>query len=216
MGDEDTGPMAGSDPTPWPERTNPGNGPCGYDAGVEPFPKAEALALIKRLPSYGRLAWQLSLDPQIPASRRGAVIGAAAYLVSPIDAVPGIIPLIGQLDDILVVIVALRFALAGMPPEQRQRHLETAGLSEAILAADEGTLADIARWTARGAVHAGALISRASVQAGARAGQRLGELGQVGLDRLRLADRSRTGLDRSRGGLARVRSRIRRHPDEPA
>jgi uncharacterized membrane protein YkvA (DUF1232 family) len=116
---------------------------------MDRFPRQEAMAVVRRLPAYGLLAWRLSRDPDLPAVRRGALIGAAAYLVSPIDVVPGIIPLLGQLDDLIVVLAALRFALAGMPPRQRLMHLEASGLSEAVLAADEQALVDIGTWAIR-------------------------------------------------------------------
>jgi uncharacterized membrane protein YkvA (DUF1232 family) len=151
---------------------------------MDPFPRQEALAVVRRLPAYGLLAWRLSRDPALPTVRRGALIGAAVYLVSPIDAVPGIIPLLGQLDDLVVVIAALRFALAGMPAQQRLMHLEAAGLSEATLAADEQALADIGTWTIRRAARLGARISEVGLRASARAGKRLGRLGRAGAGKL--------------------------------
>lgn len=146
---------------------------------MDPFPRQEALAVVRRLPAYGLLAWRLSRDPDLSTVRRGALIGAAVYLVSPIDAVPGIIPLLGQLDDLVVVIAALRFALAGMPAQQRLMHLEAAGLSEAALAADEQALADIGTWAFRRAARLGARVTEFGLQASARAGKRLGRLGRA-------------------------------------
>jgi uncharacterized membrane protein YkvA (DUF1232 family) len=136
---------------------------------MEPFPRHEALALVRRVPSYGLLAWRLGRDPTLAPSRRGALIGAAAYLASPIDAVPGIIPVLGQLDDLLVLVVALRFALSGMTPPQREIHLVAAGLSEETIAADEQALRDIGRWAIVSAAIAAREVSRASLRAGARA-----------------------------------------------
>jgi uncharacterized membrane protein YkvA (DUF1232 family) len=151
---------------------------------MEPFPREEALALIRRIPAYGVLAVQLGRDPGLARGRRSALIAAAAYLVSPIDAVPGFIPLAGQLDDLIVVLVALRFALAGMTPQQRQQHLEAVGLSEAILAADERALMDIGSWTLRAAADAAGVVSRAGLQAGARASQEVARLGRGSVRRI--------------------------------
>jgi uncharacterized membrane protein YkvA (DUF1232 family) len=147
---------------------------------MDPFPRQEALAVIRRLPAYGLLAWRLSRDPDMPAVRRGALIGAAVYLVSPVDAVPGIIPLLGQLDDLVVVVAALRFALSGMSPQQRRMHLEAAGLSEAALAADEQTLSDVSRWAVRRGAQLGARVTKAGLRASARAGRQLGQWGRTG------------------------------------
>jgi uncharacterized membrane protein YkvA (DUF1232 family) len=162
---------------------------------MDPFPRHEALALIRRVPAYGHLAWRLGRDPALPSSRRGAVLAAAAYLVSPIDAIPGIVPLLGQLDDVLVVVLALRFALAGLSIEQRRRHLEAAGLSEDLLATDEQTLRDLAAWVARAGARAGVrmtrlgtqagvAISAAGVRAGTRLARRVGDAAAKGASRL--------------------------------
>jgi ubiquinone/menaquinone biosynthesis C-methylase UbiE/uncharacterized membrane protein YkvA (DUF1232 family) len=147
-------------------------------ADMEPFPRDQALALVRRLPAYGLLAWRLGRDPALPMSRRGALIGAAAYLASPIDAVPGIIPLLGQLDDLAVLVVALRFALAGMSPQQRQVHLASVGLTESMIAADERALRAIGAWTIRSVADVGARVSRAGLNTGSRAAQRLAALGR--------------------------------------
>src|SRR5262245_7771547 len=92
----------------------------------DPFPREETLEILRRLPAYARLAYGLSLEPDLPRMRRIAILGAFAYLVSPIDAIPGLIPVIGQIDDVLVVLLTLRFALGGLTPEQRSRHLSAA------------------------------------------------------------------------------------------
>jgi uncharacterized membrane protein YkvA (DUF1232 family) len=147
---------------------------------ADPFPRHEAAGLIRRLPTYGRLAWRLANDPAVPASRRGALIAAAVYLASPIDVVPGIIPVVGQLDDLIVVVAALRFAMAGMPPQQRQAQLEMLGLSEATVASDERALADIGAWTLRAVARTGAWTARAA----GRTGVRIARVGVVGVGRL--------------------------------
>jgi len=160
---------------------------------MEPFPREEALALIRRIPAYGLLAVKLGRDPTLARSRRSALIAAAAYLVSPIDAVPGIIPLAGQLDDLIVIIAALRYALAGMTPQQRLEHLEAVGLSEAILVADERALMDIGKWTARAVAETATRVSRAGLRAGTRASQNAAALGRDSMHRIGEAVRRRRG-----------------------
>ena len=74
---------------------------------TDPFPKDRLGATLRRMPRYGKLAWRLGRDPVLSRVRRGAVIAAAGYLISPIDAVPGVIPVLGQLDDIYLVALCL-------------------------------------------------------------------------------------------------------------
>ena len=55
---------------------------------VDPFPRERVTATIRRMPRYLRLAWRLGRAPLSVRVRRAAVIAAAGYLASPIDAVP--------------------------------------------------------------------------------------------------------------------------------
>lgn len=116
---------------------------------TDPFPHDQVMALVKRLPAYARVAWSVGRDPSLAASRRGAMLAAAAYLISPVDLVPGFIPVAGQLDDIAVVLVGLRFAMAGLSPERRRVHLANGGMSEADLAEDIAAIRSVGWWAAR-------------------------------------------------------------------
>jgi uncharacterized membrane protein YkvA (DUF1232 family) len=48
-------------------------------------------------------------DSKVPGWRKFAVVGAMAYVLSPVDFVPDLIPLLGWLDDVGVVGAALAF-----------------------------------------------------------------------------------------------------------
>src|SRR6188474_3237319 len=119
----------------------------------ESFPREEFGALVRRLPNYGRLAWALARDPRVSRSRRLAVLAGAAYVISPVDLIPGFIPLAGQLDDLFVALGAIRLALDGLKPEWRAERLASAGLSQFELDADFGTTTAVAGWMARSAAH---------------------------------------------------------------
>ena len=113
------------------------------------FPSARFGALIRRLPRYARLAWRLGRDERLPTPRRAALLAGAAYLASPIDLVPGIIPVAGQLDDAAAVLFALRFALNGLPADDRARALADADLKSDDLEVDLRTVGAIYAWMAR-------------------------------------------------------------------
>lgn len=134
----------------------------------DPFPRERFVALVRRLPGYARLAWRLARDPRLSRARRTAVAAAAAYLVSPIDLVPGIIPFAGQLDDAAVALLALRFALRGLPAADRAAHLEAAGLTAADLDHDLGTVRSGAAWLLRRGGRVGLWAGRGLVRAAAR------------------------------------------------
>lgn len=59
---------------------------------------------------------RLLTDPRVPRSRRILIWAAIAYLVSPIDLVPDMIPVAGHLDDLVVVAWVLRAVLRGAGP----------------------------------------------------------------------------------------------------
>jgi uncharacterized membrane protein YkvA (DUF1232 family) len=99
-----------------------------------------------RLPRYLKLARDLFEDERVPAARK-AVLGAAlAYTVSPIDLVPGVIPIAGQLDDLAVLLLGVRQALAGCPPEVAATYLSEAGLSAALVEDDLQAVQGAAKW----------------------------------------------------------------------
>ncbi|MBP1706052.1 MAG: hypothetical protein H6Q36_1791 [Chloroflexi bacterium] len=147
--------------------------------GGDPFPRERFVALIGHLPRYLRLAVGLAGDPRLPRTRRAALLAAAAYLASPIDLIPGIIPVVGQLDDLAVALFALRTALRALDPVTRGQQLAAAGLAPEDLDTDLDGLGQMAGWLARRGiaigVHLATLAASASlvaVGAGARAVRR--------------------------------------------
>ena len=134
---------------------------------ADAFPRERFVALVRRLPAYARLAWRLSRDPRLSRGRRTAVAAAAAYLISPIDLVPGIIPVAGQLDDAAVALLGLRFALRGLPAADRQAHLDASGLTADDLDHDLGTVRMGAAWLLRRGGRVGLWAGRGLLRAAA-------------------------------------------------
>ena len=140
---------------------------------VETFPRDEFGALIRRLPRYGRLALALAGDSRLSRVRRAAVLAAAGYVISPIDLIPGFIPVVGQLDDLLVALAAIRLALDGLQPEWRAEKLAAAGLSQVDLDADMRTTGRIGGWLARSGLRLGESLATGALRTGADVGRRL-------------------------------------------
>src|SRR5690349_17212892 len=76
------------------------------ERAASPLPRF--LAAARRLPRYARLAGGLLRDARVPATSKAIIAAGGLYVVSPIDLVPGVIPVAGQLDDLLILLVALR------------------------------------------------------------------------------------------------------------
>jgi len=60
---------------------------------------------------------RLRRDPRVPRRAKIAIIFAGLYVASPVDLIPEFIPVIGPLDDIVVVALALRYAGRQVPRE---------------------------------------------------------------------------------------------------
>ena len=71
--------------------------------------------LVAFLPSCVVLIRTLRRDPAVPRSAKFALGFAALWVLSPIDLIPEFLPVIGPLDDIVVVALALRFAARRIP-----------------------------------------------------------------------------------------------------
>ena len=58
---------------------------------------------------------RLRKDPRVPRRAKVAIVIAGVWVASPIDLIPEFIPVIGPLDDIVVVALALRYAGRQVP-----------------------------------------------------------------------------------------------------
>ena len=58
---------------------------------------------------------RLRRDPHVPRRAKIAIVFAGLYVASPIDLIPEFIPVIGPLDDLVVVALALRYAGRQVP-----------------------------------------------------------------------------------------------------
>lgn len=67
------------------------------------------------LPHCLRLVRRLRTDPSVPRRAKVAVVLAGLWVLSPIDLVPEFLPVIGPLDDVVVVALALRYAARAVP-----------------------------------------------------------------------------------------------------
>lgn len=60
------------------------------------------------LPDVGRLLRSLGRDPRVPWHAKAVAGAAAVYVASPIDLLPDVIPKVGGVDDLAVVLLAVR------------------------------------------------------------------------------------------------------------
>lgn len=82
----------------------------------------EARALARLVPDCFVLARGLLGDASVPVRCKIALVGLIAYLASPIDVVPDFLPVVGVLDDAILVVFTLRWILRTAGPERVSRH----------------------------------------------------------------------------------------------
>ena len=105
------------------------------------------LPLAGRAPDYARLLWALARDPRVPNSRKALLGLAGAYIVSPIDLVPEYLPVVGAIDDVAVMVLAIDVFLEGLPKDLVNEKLADLGMSPAELEQD---LAKVRRLVPKG------------------------------------------------------------------
>ena len=78
--------------------------------------------LVSALPQFVKLVARLSRDPRVPARAKRLAAALAAYVVSPVDLIPDVIPGVGLADDLLAVAVALAVLIEAAPDEVVAEH----------------------------------------------------------------------------------------------
>ena len=71
-----------------------------------------------------------SRDPRVPWYAKALAIGVAGYALSPIDLIPDFIPVLGYLDDVILVPVGIWLVIQLIPPAIMAEHREAAAVAQ--------------------------------------------------------------------------------------
>jgi uncharacterized membrane protein YkvA (DUF1232 family) len=115
--------------------------PIRPDEVVPPGQSIQSRKLIKdsalMLPNLVKLVARLLADPRVPRRSKIALGAAAAYVLSPIDLIPEVIPVIGWADDLILLLMALDALIDRTSPEIVLEHWDGSadllGLIEDVL-----------------------------------------------------------------------------------
>lgn len=80
----------------------------------------------KRLKRDAHAVWLAARDPRTPWYAKAVAAATAAYAFSPIDLIPDFIPVLGLLDDLILVPAGLWLAVRLIPADVLAEHRATA------------------------------------------------------------------------------------------
>jgi uncharacterized membrane protein YkvA (DUF1232 family) len=93
--------------------------------------------VLKRLKEWARAIkrdvhalWLAARDPRTPWYAKALALAIAAYALSPIDLIPDFIPVLGYLDDAILLPLAILLAIRLVPPDVMAEHRAAATMAE--------------------------------------------------------------------------------------
>ena len=112
-------------------------------AGGEPKPRS---SLLKRLKIDAHAAWLAARDPRTPWYARAFGLLVTAYALSPIDLIPDFIPVLGLLDDALLIPAGIWLFVRMLPAGQFEEHRAAAALAAERPVSRSGAAAVLLIW----------------------------------------------------------------------
>lgn len=79
------------------------------------------------MPNIVKLVGRLLKDPRVPRRAKITLGLAAAYVMSPIDLIPEVIPIVGWADDVILVLFAIDSLIDRAGPEIVEEHWDGPG-----------------------------------------------------------------------------------------
>ncbi len=90
--------------------------------------------------------WLAARDPAVPLGAKLLAGAVAAYALSPIDLIPDFVPVLGYLDDLILVPAGIWLAMRLIPPDRLEVHRAEATLRAERPVSRAGAAAIVAVW----------------------------------------------------------------------
>ena len=87
-------------------------------------------------------------DPRVPWYAKALALCVAAYALSPIDLIPDFIPVLGYLDDLIIVPLGILAVVQLIPPEIMAEHRATAAIASERPISRSGAVVIVLIWIA--------------------------------------------------------------------
>jgi len=115
--------------------------------------KKDIFSVINKLPIYSKLLFLLYKSKSISRRHKVTLSMGIAYSISPIDLIPGIIPVAGQLDNLLIMLRCIDKVLDKADQKVTGQYLEESGITREEIKEDirlvSSTLKEIGRDTVK-------------------------------------------------------------------
>ncbi|MDX2102334.1 MAG: YkvA family protein [Alphaproteobacteria bacterium] len=85
-------------------------------------------------------------DPRTPMGVRWLALAVVAYALSPLDLIPDFIPILGYLDDVILVPLGLWLVWRWIPPAVREDHLARVAKGQRLPASRIGLMMVVGLW----------------------------------------------------------------------
>jgi uncharacterized membrane protein YkvA (DUF1232 family) len=119
------------------------------------------MRMLERLKDWARFIkrdvhalWLAARDPRTPWYAKAFAVVIAAYALSPIDLIPDFIPVLGYLDEVILLPLAIALAVWMVPSHVMAEHRAAAASAQSRPVSRAGAAAIVAMWIAA----AGALM----------------------------------------------------------
>lgn len=97
--------------------------------------------------------WLAARDPRVPWYAKAVALVVAAYALSPIDLIPDVVPVLGMLDDVILVPLGILLAVRLVPQAIMDEHRRTAAARAAARPSSRaGAVVVAVIWIAAGGV----------------------------------------------------------------
>lgn len=113
------------------------------------------MAVLQRLKEWARslkrdviALWLAARDPRTPWLAKAVAAAVAAYALSPIDLIPDFIPVLGYLDDLVLVPLGIMLAIRLVPPRLMAEFRAEAARRESQPTSRAGLIFVVAVWIA--------------------------------------------------------------------
>lgn len=84
------------------------------------------LGILAELIRNAQLVWRLLKDSRVPLLSKLVIPGVVGlYILSPIDVLPDVLPVLGQIDDVAVLLAGVALFIEMCPPRLVQEHRAT-------------------------------------------------------------------------------------------